>query len=731
MLKILMKFFILGAASLSLLLGLKKRGRGPFLKAACLSLLLSSKMKALLLWLLAASLGLLLGSALAVPNKASNPVSGTIPLPWALPASGAISWARQQPPLAVYQRIQAETQRYPEIQKLRRQLAHLRGLKNQTDAQRWNNDRTVENHIHSLTRQRFAVLVGLWRRNQCENSCERVCARSQERGCSATCAESRCGEVRAQLVKAGRDLADGAANSQRTRERVNEYYNSLADQQRPSPVAGQAPATAENPDPQQRTAALRNSIEKLTSKQRELANCNSQCLINCRNRAIMACRADRNLGAPVGDCSSADTSHCTESVCNQTQCARIQGEVIGMAAALMASQAQNKGAPQAEAPAGQSAEALEGKSKSPVQQAYKTEKKIGALNVIAAGAATAFGVKARAYYVAKNYPMAGIFAAASGLALVQATKLEEKKKKIQKVKLELCEKDPARLGKCVGEPDAPPTNYAEVPGCPNPETCRELDEELGCIADPTGPGCAMPEYCEGRPEDPACAGGELADCHNSPESSECQTFQEYCGANPSKPGCSVAQPHDVLCRVLTPQAGCHKNNPFKISGLPPKLTKEQQKELDKYTQKLNQQQAAYLSDQGLDSAPDMTASALPASAGKKAKEGERSPGAAQTLASLSPSSSPYTELLDPELDLSEDDTAEGRLNRQMKNRLGKYYSPGGGAGPGEDPYAGKSVDYNGEVVGVAQDNIFLMVHRRYRNLSQGERFYEEGDDGGR
>ena len=59
------------------------------------------------------------------------------------------------------------------------------------------------------------------------------------------------------------------------------------------------------------------------------------------------------------------------------------------------------------------------------------------------------------------------------------------------------------------------------------------------------------------------------------------------------------------------------------------------------------------------------------------------------------------------------------LAEQMKKMLKNFY---GGDGSGNNPIAEKSVQFGDDIVGVPEDNIFMMVHRRHRSLDTRKRF---------
>ena len=58
------------------------------------------------------------------------------------------------------------------------------------------------------------------------------------------------------------------------------------------------------------------------------------------------------------------------------------------------------------------------------------------------------------------------------------------------------------------------------------------------------------------------------------------------------------------------------------------------------------------------------------------------------------------------------------LTNQMQEMLKKFY----GGGSSEDSEKEKSVQIGSDVVGVVEDNIFMMIHRRHRILDKGDRF---------
>ena len=60
------------------------------------------------------------------------------------------------------------------------------------------------------------------------------------------------------------------------------------------------------------------------------------------------------------------------------------------------------------------------------------------------------------------------------------------------------------------------------------------------------------------------------------------------------------------------------------------------------------------------------------------------------------------------------------LAEQMKKMLKKFQ--GRGSGFGQDSLAKKSVQVGQDIVGVAEDNIFMMVHRRHRALDDKDHF---------
>ena len=63
------------------------------------------------------------------------------------------------------------------------------------------------------------------------------------------------------------------------------------------------------------------------------------------------------------------------------------------------------------------------------------------------------------------------------------------------------------------------------------------------------------------------------------------------------------------------------------------------------------------------------------------------------------------------------------LAGQIKKMMDSIYGKGGS---GKDPHAGKSTTLGSEKVGVMEDNIFLMAHRRHRALDQNDHFITSG-----
>ena len=62
---------------------------------------------------------------------------------------------------------------------------------------------------------------------------------------------------------------------------------------------------------------------------------------------------------------------------------------------------------------------------------------------------------------------------------------------------------------------------------------------------------------------------------------------------------------------------------------------------------------------------------------------------------------------------------KGSLADQMKKMLKQLSGAEGGFG---DPLAEKSVQFGSDIIGVVEDNIFMMVHRRHRSLDSDNRF---------
>jgi len=365
-------------------------------------------------------------------------------------------------------------------------------------------------------------------------------------------------------------------------------------------------------------------------------------------------------------------------------------------------------------------------NESPLTQVRKAKNKMK--NYAIAGAATAaiLGMRAKFCCSTGSSCSCGMWSAMAGAAVGATAAMVLQRDKLRGIEKKMCG------GNCLDNdsgagngddtliriepPDIPPYCRDHV------KQCEAVLEVAGDIAPPEE-GCA--------PEDTSCNNQPVCD----PGDMSCQ---------PVPP-----MPSDIMTQGLT---GLYNSPAFynPKDGKPPVIPKKfvsykdftptQKRQIDKFLATINKQNKKWLEARNAkENFVGSSEGVKSASRGGKISEGadgprgsdsdeegsyeeslgEQNQKPADSKSAFAGGDSRSADSLEPDEPITTGSGRKNPLAEQMKKMLKNFY---GGDGSGNDPLAEKSVQFGDDIVGVPEDNIFMMVHRRHRALDARKQF---------
>ena len=286
-----------------------------------------------------------------------------------------------------------------------------------------------------------------------------------------------------------------------------------------------------------------------------------------------------------------------------------------------------------------------------------------------------------------------------------------------------------------------------------------------CSNDPSNPLCQS--HCSQNPQDPACDSSCTGGADNPPH------CQAYCVQNPHDceppPSCTETVPGQNICDPFLdivdpkdPKIPPDPNEPPKPppvcasgtdcfagtdplipdifkqikpnndwpDGMPKKILDEdwldenispkQKKKIDRMLANMRKQNKAYMDKAGLTDEELRASGAI--EAGEASFSGERVssvPGANAFSGSKDSETSSYAGN-EPSGVRKQAGAGKNLLAKQMQDMLKKFRDKNSGV---KGSLKGKSVNFGDDIVGVAEDNIFMMAHRRHRNLDEDRNIF--------
>ena len=471
---------------------------------------------------------------------------------------------------------------------------------------------------------------------------------------------------------------------------------------------------------QQEIEELKNSVAEkegiVSGMLNRLNQCRSTCKDQCRIRIQSSCHNQCNDrdNSCISQCRNQIENECTDEKCDSQSC-HVQKENYDRHKWLLDSfkekLAELQGLKDKEAEEEGEKKPGEG-IESPLKQVRKKKKDMGLYAALGVGT-TAF-LTYKAVTCCSSSPacsMCGPYSAMAALAGTQTLKMFQKKNEFEDTEQALCVKDPNNANSCLGDGES------EKGG----ENIKVGDDDT---PDPpiASPYCQdNPSHCE--PIIPIVTPGPSTTC--SPGDTDCLGT-----LIPPGPDKDIAK---ELGKAFKPPGGWpNGEDPFsKNKGFSyDQLTPEQKKHIDALMGPMNKQNKGFLkqvqSNAGSGSIGSNASSGSDSSEGDSSEDFLGDPSGASDKSLVAGFSGKEGGSGDRSIDsLSLSDglpigpKKKNSLAEQMKDMLKKFHGKGGS---GKDTLAKKSVQIGSDVVGVVEDNIFMMVHRRHRALDDQEHF---------
>ena len=185
-----------------------------------------------------------------------------------------------------------------------------------------------------------------------------------------------------------------------------------------------------------------------------------------------------------------------------------------------------------------------------------------------------------------------------------------------------------------------------------------------------------------------------------------------CGATGCFPG--TGTPRELLEAIEPPGGFPDDTDPLGNPGFSyEQLTPAQKKQVNRMMEPLNRRNEAFLTAMGMGEDADDEAE------GEAENMDDIASGKDMLASFTGEDDSQRLIAAGPLEEMSGTGKKKDSLANQMQEMLKKFYGSGGSSGDSEKE---KSVQFGSDVVGVVEDNIFMMVHRRHRALDKGNRF---------
>lgn len=446
------------------------------------------------------------------------------------------------------------------------------------------------------------------------------------------------------------------------------------------------------------------------------SHCVSQCRTSCKRECESRCVSDRGC-----DCSNEDCSHCTNEMCDGGSCSANKQKYNELKnhlenyktqlAKLREQEGGSSGEPEDDEEPEEGADNkdddqrpgnnMAGSSESTIDQVRRGKDKMDIYTIMGAATTGFLLAKAKACCPNRGCNMCGTYLAMAAAAGIATGKMANQRESFRDTEKGLCETTSDALG-CT--PDDNPGGGDDSTGPPAPElppSCTLIPESQcenvwNIINDPNDGKDNPPDSCS--PGDTAC----------------------LTGGTPGMP----FRISTGLKKIFEPPGGWPKgtftgNKDFSYENLSP----EAKKHVDSQLAKLNKMNKGFM-DKALGDDAGFNLGGGYGSGDDETDTESGLGGIGKALTGKGDTASFTGGEGDRSVSSSDlDDTIGGTAGRksnlaqQMKQMLKKFYGEGG-----KDPLAEKSVSLGSDVVGVVEDNIFMMIHRRHRTMD-GQNYF--------
>ncbi len=425
------------------------------------------------------------------------------------------------------------------------------------------------------------------------------------------------------------------------------------------------------------------TIEDSKAQQQEIINRHNQTLEG-RKTALEQCRSRCK-----SNCQQSNGDNCTDDFCDNEHCSALKREVDHQQERVNTAE---QGMAELDRTAGES---TNGGSSSPLEEVGKKARDMGIYAAIGGAGTAAFSAWA---YVACGCTggcwQCPVAVAAAAAAAWQTVSMVKKAKELGDIEQTLCAeeegcppKDPP------GVPQDPHLYLCGSAPCPSPEELKaQFSSSGGSGNDPN----------ENDPSD-------IKKFTPKDETDAFTGSSTYRDVTDAWPGGLPGFPQDLLDRKIPQNEDDWKKFPKKYRPTP--ATKNKMKKMMAQVNKDNKALLNQLStgnpfdeDGELKELGDMDGAKTAQFSG-----GSSSAGPSRPLASTATGG-------------AQKKKKKNALAEQMKKMLNKMYGEGGS---GKKDLSDKSIQVGTDIVGVAEDNIFMMVHRRHRSLDGENRFIKE------
>ncbi len=466
---------------------------------------------------------------------------------------------------------------------------------------------------------------------------------------------------------------------------------SLLDGEAGAEGAGETTANEESPANEEttKTAAIDKAREDLAEK-KKLVSGMLEKLTSCRNRCQKQCLEDRRAREEDGGANQPASPECSFALCDTGECQATKDEYNRHK--KLADQSQ-----QELDDLEKSVKMQQESSKSPLSQVHKKRKNMGAFTAVGAATTAFLGYKTVTCCSSPGCRESGwcwIWGGMTAAAGVQTGLMANKKKQLKNTESAMCVKKPGS-SECIDDGEPEP-NMMDTSECKkHPSHCKIMAKSFGWDCDPGDESC--PSNNPPTPTTPAP------------------------GMDPRLTTAFTAMAREEG-RTWPPKG----MRPFaSTTGLIKDLSPKEQEHVDEVLAPLHKSNAAYLAKKGIKIPSQKNAGQLSSGLGVDLAGGEDDLEAVEDLgadmsasqfsggeASLAGSSG------GPGLKRAIAKKKPNSLADQMKQLLGNLR---GNKKTVTSP-AEKSVQLGNDIVGVAEDNIFMMAHRRHRSLAGDGRF---------